>query len=49
MPKILGSSKVSVRYQVTIPEEVREQLKIQAGQTIGFVKEDGKICIVTEF
>ncbi len=49
MTKILGSSKVTVRYQVTIPEEVREQLKIQAGQTIGFVEENGKICLVTEF
>ena len=49
MSKILGSSKVSVRYQVTIPEEVRELLKIKSGQTIGFVEEDGKICVVTEF
>ena len=48
MAKILGASKVTVRYQVTIPEEVRNRLKIKEGQTLVFAEEDGKIYITTE-
>jgi len=48
MVKILGASKVTVRYQVTIPEEVRKRLKIKEGQTLVFAEEDGKIHITTE-
>ncbi len=44
----MGSSKVSVRYQVTIPEDVRNHLKLKPHQTIGFIVHDGKIQIVTE-
>jgi len=46
MLKIMGSSKISTRYQITISEEVRQFLKLESGQTIGFVKDDdGKIVI----
>lgn len=48
MAKILGASKVTVRYQVTIPEDVRKQMKIEVGQTLVFVEENGKIVIKTE-
>ncbi|MCE2507664.1 MAG: AbrB/MazE/SpoVT family DNA-binding domain-containing protein [Nitrosopumilaceae archaeon] len=50
MPKILGSSKVSPRFQITIPEEVRKVVDIEEGMTVGFVLEDDgkKISLVTE-
>lgn len=49
MSKILGSSKVSPRFQITIPEEVRKVVYIEEGITIGFVLgDDGKITLVTE-
>ncbi len=49
LAKIMGSSKVSVRYQVTISEDVRNYLKLKPQQTIGFIEDNGKIQIVTEF
>lgn len=48
MSKILGASKVTVRYQVTIPEEVRKMLNIKEGQTLVFSEENGKVILVTE-
>ena len=48
MAKILGASKVTVRYQVTIPENVRKLMKIDVGQTLAFVEEHGKITLKTE-
>lgn len=48
MAKILGASKVTVRYQVTIPEEVRKMMKIEVGQTLVFTEEHGKITLMTE-
>lgn len=47
--RLLGSSKISPRYQITIPEDVRKTVKIDVGDTIGFVQdENGKIYLVTE-
>ncbi len=48
MAKILGASKVTVRYQVTVPEEVRKIMKIKVGQTLVFAEESGKIILTTE-
>lgn len=48
MAKILGASKVTVRYQVTIPEDVRKYMKIEVGQTLAFAEENGKIVLKTE-
>ncbi|WP_148680157.1 AbrB/MazE/SpoVT family DNA-binding domain-containing protein [Nitrosopumilus maritimus] len=48
MAKILGSSKVTVRYQITVPEDVRKVMKIESGQTLAFVEEDGKIVLKTD-
>lgn len=48
MEKILGASKVTVRFQVTIPEEVRKMMKVKEGQTLVFVEENGKIIVTTE-
>ncbi|WP_182126348.1 AbrB/MazE/SpoVT family DNA-binding domain-containing protein [Nitrosopumilus sp. b2] len=48
MGQILGASKVTVRFQVTIPEDARKIMKIKEGQTLVFVEENGKIVVTTE-
>ena len=48
MAKILGASKVTVRYQVTILEDVRKLMKIYDGQDLVFAEEHGKITLKTE-
>lgn len=48
MAKILGASKVTVRYQVTLPPEVRQLVKIKEGDTLVFAEENGKVFITTE-
>ena len=48
MAKILGASKVTVRYQVTIPEDVRKIMKIEVGQTLVFTEENGKVILKAE-
>lgn len=48
MGRILGASKVTVRFQVTIPEEVRRLMKIKEGQTLVFVEDNDKVVIRTE-
>ena len=48
MAKILGASKVTARYQVTIPEDVRNKMEIKIGQTLVFSQEDDKIILMTE-
>jgi AbrB family looped-hinge helix DNA binding protein len=48
MPKAIGASKVSSKFQITIPETVREKLKVKAGDTIVFAEENGKIIITTQ-
>jgi len=49
MGKALGSSKVTVRFQVTVPEEVRKKLKVKEGDSLVFVEENEKVYISTEF
>jgi len=48
MSKIVGASKVTVRFQVTIPGEVREKLKVSVGDTLAFVEEGDRIYITTK-
>lgn len=48
MAKIVGASKITVRYQVTIPPLVRKISNIKIGQTLVFAEEDGKIFLVTQ-
>ncbi len=43
--KILGTSKLSHKYQVTIPKEVREEFKLQAGDLVVFAEESGKLVL----
>ena len=48
MGKVLVSSKVTVRFQVTIPEDVRNRMKVEEGDTLVFVDDGKKIYISTE-
>ena len=48
MARVLGASKITVRYQVTVPEDVRKIMKIKVGQTLVFAEDDGKIILRTE-
>ena len=49
MGKALVSSKVTVRFQVTVPEEVRNKLKVKDGDTLVFIEDGKRIYISTEF
>ena len=48
MAKIIGSSKVTKRYQVTIPDEARKILKISIGDTLAFVEENGRVFVTAK-
>jgi len=48
MSKIVGASKVTTRYQITIPQEVREKLGIAAGDFVAFVEDEGRYYITTQ-
>ena len=48
MSKILGASKITVRFQVTIPKEAREKLQLSIGETLAFIEEDDRIYITTK-
>jgi len=48
MSRLLGSSKVTARYQITIPDEARKILKIKDGQVVAFVEENGKVVLKTD-
>lgn len=42
---ILGDSKVTDKYQTTIPKLVRDQLKLGSGDRLVFVSEHGDILV----
>ena len=41
----MPSSRISSKGQVTIPQEIREQLGLRAGDRVNYVKEQGRIYI----
>jgi len=43
---VVGSSRVSKRGQITIPQEIRDKFNIKEGDVVYFVLEDDKIYIV---
>lgn len=45
MNTIIGVSKLSSKYQVTIPKDIREIMKVDAGDRIVFKHENGTILI----
>ena len=44
--EILGVSKITYKFQVTIPKRVRERFNLREGDHIVFIEEDGKLVIV---
>ena len=48
MSKILGASKVSSKFQVTVPEDVRKTMDIKIGDTIVFAEANGRVFITTK-
>jgi len=45
MDKILGLSRLSSKYQVTIPKDARERFNLKAGDRILFVEEGGNLIL----
>jgi AbrB family looped-hinge helix DNA binding protein len=41
----LGDSKLSRKFQVTIPKNVRKFLKLDSGDLILFVRDDGNVLL----
>jgi len=45
MKRVLGSSKIGRRYQITIPKDVREAFNFKQGDLVLFIEEDGKLTL----
>ena len=43
---LMGSSKVTSKGQITIPQDVREKFGIKPGDTVYFLEEDGRIILL---
>ena len=48
LSRLLGSSKLTARYQITLPEEARKILKVKEGEMVAFVEENGKVVLKAE-
>jgi AbrB family looped-hinge helix DNA binding protein len=48
MARLLGSSKLTTRYQITLPEEARRILKVKDGDMVAVVEENGKVVLKAE-
>jgi looped-hinge helix DNA binding domain, AbrB family len=42
---ILGMSKISSKFQITIPKDVRERFKLEAGSRVLFLKDGEKLVL----
>ena len=43
--QILGTSKMSSKFQVTIPKEVRDRFKLGAEEILVFLDSDGSLVV----
>ena len=43
--KTLGACKLSTKGQVTVPSEARKRFKLNVGDLIVFMEEDGKLVL----
>ena len=41
--QILGTSKLSHKFQVTVPKEVRDRFQLEAGDIVVFIDENGRL------
>lgn len=48
MGKILGTAQIQPRGVITIPKEVREFLKLESGDKVALLWENGKVIIKRE-
>ena len=44
-PTLVGSSKVTTRGQITIPQDLREKYEIGPGDTVYFLEENGELIL----
>ncbi|RLE70188.1 MAG: AbrB/MazE/SpoVT family DNA-binding domain-containing protein [Thermoprotei archaeon] len=44
--EVLGVSKITYKFQVTIPKTVRERFGLKEGDILVFMLEDGKLVLV---
>ena len=43
--EILGMSKLTYKFQITVPKEVRKRFQLKEGKTIIFIEEDGRLFL----
>lgn len=43
--KVVGSSRVGVKHQITLSAQAMEVLKLEVGDYILFVRDDGRVLI----
>ncbi len=50
MFKIIGSSKITPRHQITLPDEVIKHLEAQVGENVGYFLDEktGRIYVMTQ-
>jgi AbrB family looped-hinge helix DNA binding protein len=42
---VLGVSKISYKFQVTVPKQVRDKFQLKEGDMLVFVEEDNKLTV----
>lgn len=43
--EILGTSKMSTKFQITVPKDVRERFNLRADEIIVFCDDNGKLVL----
>lgn len=43
--EILGTSKLTYKFQLTVPKDVRDEFKLKERDIVVFVKENGKLVL----
>ena len=43
--EILGMSKITYKFQVTIPKRVRDRFRLNEGDMVVFIEEDGRLIL----
>ena len=43
--EILGMSKITYKFQVTIPKRVRDKFELKEGDMVVFIEEDGRLSL----
>ena len=43
--EILGMSKITYKFQVTVPKRAREKFELKEGDVLVFIEEDGKLTL----